>query len=120
MIISNCERGCIKGALKLHYEMQDKGLLPALETYHLLIYRLCKERDTDGALTIYNEMEAKSMLPTVSSCSVVLDLLCREGRVKESCKLLKAALKKGIVADEVVCAITINKLQNLRYTSVKL
>ena len=44
------------------------------------------------------------MLPTVSSCSVVLDLLCREGRVKESCKLLKAALKKGIVADEVVCA----------------
>jgi len=66
MIISNCERGCIKGALKLHYEMQDKGLLPALETYHSLIYRLCKERDTDGALTIYNEMEAKSMLPTVS------------------------------------------------------
>ena len=31
-------------------------------------------------------------------------LLCREGRVKESCKLLKAALKNGIVADEVVCA----------------
>ena len=56
MIISNYERGCIKGALKMHYEMQDKWLLPALETYHSLIYRLCKERDTVGALTIYNQM----------------------------------------------------------------
>jgi pentatricopeptide repeat protein len=102
MIISNCERGCIKEALKLHYEMQGKGFLPTLEMYHSLIYRLSKERDTDGALRLYNEMEVKSMLPTASSCSVVLDLLCKEGRMKELCKLLRESLKKGIVADEVV------------------
>ena len=114
MIISNCERGSIKGALKLHYEMQDKGLLPALETYHSLIYRLCKERDTVGALTIYNHFLEPWRENFCSSCHTHSKVSWASSVVKSM--LLQSDLLFGVakrVLNHCSCMVENSSLNSL-------
>ncbi|GJV78846.1 putative pentatricopeptide repeat-containing protein [Tanacetum coccineum] len=62
----------------------EKGLIPSVVTYNLLIDAYCKDNDIDQAVGFFSMMPEKKRNPNVITYSTLIDGLCNTGRSDEA------------------------------------
>lgn len=83
-------------------KMRRMGCEPTVDTYIMLIRKLCRWRDFDNVLLLWDEMKEKGIGPDLSSYIVMIHGLFLNGKVEEAYGYYKEMKEKGMRPDESV------------------
>jgi pentatricopeptide repeat protein len=83
-------------------KMRKMGCEPTVETYIMLIRKLCRWRDFDNVLLLWDEMKEKTVGPDLSSYIVMIHGLFLNGKIEEAYGYYKEMKDKGMRPNENV------------------
>ncbi|KAL1205947.1 Pentatricopeptide repeat-containing protein [Cardamine amara subsp. amara] len=83
-------------------KMRKMGCEPTVDTYIMLIRKLCRWRDFDNVLLLWDEMKEKGVGPDLSSYIVMIHGLFLNGRIEEAYGYYKEMKEKGMRPNEKV------------------
>ncbi|XP_056171670.1 pentatricopeptide repeat-containing protein At5g46100-like [Syzygium oleosum] len=88
--------GTMDSALKIFYEMPNRGYVPDSYTYGTLINGLCKWGKISDARKLFEEMEINGCSPSVITYTSMIHGLCQSENLDEAFGLFEQMVGKGI------------------------
>lgn len=102
-----------KNALALYVNMVEKGLLPDVITYTILMNFYCKTSHLQYALGLLREMGERGILLDVVSYTTLNDGYCKASCLHDALKLFNEMIERGITPDVVTYTVLISAHCNI-------
>ncbi|KAJ1382731.1 Tetratricopeptide-like helical domain superfamily [Sesbania bispinosa] len=90
-----CEAGQILNAYKFLTQLADRGVVPDIMTYNILINGFCKAGNISGAFKLFKDLQLKGLSPDSVTYGTLIDGLYRVDREEDAFKIHEHMLKHG-------------------------
>ncbi|KAK1386054.1 hypothetical protein POM88_023789 [Heracleum sosnowskyi] len=109
VIDSSCKRGLVDDAFNLHSEMMEKGILPDVRTYTMIIQVLCKfSRWEEVGLLLNQMMEDMNISPNVHTFTILVNTYSKSGKLDDAKWMIEIMTEWG----EYPNVVTYNSLMS--------